>query len=74
MLVLTADHGNDPTTPGTDHSRELVPILLTGQPLRRGASLGTRAFADLGATIADVFGVGPTRAGESFKADIVNVT
>ncbi|MCA9973959.1 MAG: phosphopentomutase [Anaerolineales bacterium] len=74
VLVLTADHGNDPTTPGTDHSRELVPILLTGQPLRRGASLGTRAFADLGATIADVFGVGPTRAGESFKADIVNVT
>lgn len=70
VLVLTADHGNDPTTPGTDHSRELVPILLSGQPLRAGHNLGVRPFADLGATIAAAFGVGPTRAGTSFKEQI----
>ncbi len=67
VLVLTADHGNDPTTPSTDHSREYVPILVTGEAVRAGASLGVRSsFADLAATIADVLGVERPPAGESF--------
>ena len=72
LLVVTADHGNDPSTPSTDHSREYVPILLTGQRIRTGADLGTRAtFADLGQTIAENFGVGPLAHGTSFLEDIV---
>jgi phosphopentomutase len=72
LLVITADHGNDPTTPSTDHSREYVPLLLTGRHVRRGADLGTRAtFADLGQTLADNFGVGPLERGTSFLEDIV---
>ena len=68
MLVLTADHGNDPTTPSTDHSREYVPILITGAPIQPGVNLGVReTFADLGATIADVLGVKPPPCGTSFK-------
>lgn len=54
MLIITADHGNDPTTESTDHSRERVPLLVAGQSLRSGVSLGTRTtFADLGATIGE---------------------
>jgi phosphopentomutase len=72
LLVITADHGNDPTTPSTDHSREYVPVLLTGSRVRRGASIGTRAtFADLGQTLAANFGVGPLAHGTSFLEDIV---
>jgi phosphopentomutase len=72
LLVITADHGNDPTTPSTDHSREYVPLLLTGRHVRRGADLGTRAtFADLGQTLADNFGVGPLERGTSFLEDVV---
>ncbi len=72
LLVATADHGNDPSTPSTDHSREYVPILLTGPRVREGTGLGTRAsFADLGQTIADNFGVGPLAHGTSFLEDIV---
>ena len=72
LLVVTADHGNDPSTPSTDHSREYVPILLTGPRVRHGTDLGTRAtFADLGQTIADNFGVGPLAHGISFLEDIV---
>ena len=67
LLVVTADHGNDPTTPSTDHSREYVPLLLTGARVRAGVDLGTRAtFADLGQTLADNFGVGPLAHGTSF--------
>lgn len=56
-LALTADHGCDPTTPSTDHSREYVPLLVHA-PGRGGGDLGTRgSFADLGATVADFFGV-----------------
>jgi phosphopentomutase len=67
LLMLTADHGNDPTTPSTDHSREYVPVLATGHRVRRGVDLGTRAtFADLGQTVAQVFGVGPLAYGASF--------
>ena len=67
LLVITADHGNDPTTPSTDHSREHVPVLLTGARVRAGVDLGTRAtFADLGQTLAENFGVGPLAHGTSF--------
>ena len=71
LLVITADHGNDPSTPSTDHSREYVPLLLTGRRVRP-VDLGTRAtFADLGQTIADNFGVGPLAHGTSFLDHIV---
>ena len=73
LLVITADHGNDPTTPSTDHSREHVPLLLTGDRVRAGVDLGTRAtFADLGQTLAENFDVGPLPNGTSFLAQISN--
>ena len=72
LLVVTADHGNDPTTPSTDHSREYVPVLLYGAGVRGGADIGTRAtFADLGQTIGEVFGAPPLPNGASFLAAIV---
>jgi phosphopentomutase len=69
LLLLTADHGNDPTTPSTDHSREEVPLLAwTGG---RGRDLGTRAtFADVSATIAEDFGLTRPASGASFLADL----
>ncbi|MBI3402030.1 MAG: phosphopentomutase [Acidobacteria bacterium] len=71
LLVVTADHGNDPTTPSTDHSREYVPLLAAGPRVRRGAELGTRkTFADLGQTVAEIFGVGPMAHGTSFLKDL----
>ena len=67
LVLLTADHGNDPTTPSTDHSREFVPVLACGPRVIPGVPLGDRAtFADLGQTIADNFGVGPLACGLSF--------
>jgi phosphopentomutase len=67
LLVVTADHGNDPSTASTDHSREYVPLLATGRRVRHGVDLGTRAtFADLGQTVAAVFGAGPLDHGTSF--------
>lgn len=72
MLIVTADHGNDPSTPSTDHSREHVPVFVAGDRVRSGADLGVRStFADLGQTIADVFGVGPLRHGTSFLGEIL---
>ncbi len=69
LLVITADHGNDPTTPSTDHSREYVPILVTGPRLARGVNLGTRdTFADLAATLAELLGVQRPAYGTSFAA------
>ncbi len=66
VLVLTADHGNDPTFPGTDHTREYVPIVAWSPSRARGADLGTReSFCDLGATVADFFGA-PAPRGKSF--------
>jgi len=68
VVFITADHGNDPTTPGTDHTREQVPLLAFG-PAVRPARLGTRAsFADLGQTIAEGLGVARLASGESFLA------
>jgi phosphopentomutase len=71
VLVVTADHGNDPTTPSTDHAREYVPLLVIGDRIRAAVDLGTRrTFADLGQTLADVFGVGPLPHGTSFLGEI----
>jgi phosphopentomutase len=71
LLVITADHGNDPTTPSTDHSREYVPLLLAGRRVRPDVNLGTRhTFADLGQTLAGVFGVDPLLHGTSFLEEI----
>ncbi|HEX2195668.1 MAG TPA: phosphopentomutase [Actinomycetota bacterium] len=71
VLVVTADHGNDPTTASTDHSRERVPLLVAGRRVRPG-SIGERSsFADCGATIAELLGVGPTPAGRSFAREIL---
>jgi phosphopentomutase len=73
LLIVTADHGNDPTTPSTDHSREYVPLMVTGTHVRKGVDLGTReTFADLGQTIADLFGV-KLPNGTSFLTDILDV-
>jgi phosphopentomutase len=72
LLVITADHGNDPTTPSTDHSREHVPILFYSPSVRAGVDVGVRpTFADLGQTVAQIFGVAPLAHGESFLAKIL---
>ena len=71
LLFITADHGNDPTTSSTDHSREYVPLLAFGPCFRQGADLGTRpSFADLGQTAADFLQVKPTAHGTSFLKEI----
>lgn len=68
LLVICADHGCDPTTPGSDHTREYVPVLLWSKAMRRGCALGDRqSFADVAATLADFFQVPKTLAGESFE-------
>ena len=69
VLIITADHGNDPTFAGTDHTREYVPLLVTGESIRPGVNVGVRpTFSDLAATIADLLGVDPPSQGQSFKA------
>jgi phosphopentomutase len=66
LLILTADHGNDPTYPGSDHTREYVPLLVYGKRATRGVDLGTRSsLADIGQTVAVNFGK-ELAAGESF--------
>jgi len=71
LLVITADHGNDPTTPSTDHSREYVPVLVACGLGPKPADLGTRdTFADLGQTVAEIFGVGPLPHGASFLGSV----
>ncbi len=70
ILILTADHGCDPCHPGTDHTREYVPVLFWGQSLRQGIDLGTReGFGDLGQTVAELYGL-PAAYGRSIKPDI----
>jgi phosphopentomutase len=74
LLIVTADHGNDPTTPGTDHAREYVPLLVAGRQVRDGVDLGTRrTFADVGQTLAQLFGVGALAHGTSFLHEIAMV-
>jgi len=73
LMIITADHGNDPTFPGSDHTREYVPLLVYGKSARRGVNLGTRvSLSDIGQTIAENFGIRLT-AGESFLAQIKDV-
>ena len=70
LVVLTADHGCDPTTPSTDHSREYVPLLVFGPAAAKGKNLGIRAtLSDIGQTVAEIFGVQIVK-GESFLAAI----
>jgi phosphopentomutase len=72
ILVVTADHGNDPTTPSTDHSREFVPILITGPRISAGVNLGTRdTFSDLAATIAELLDVERPKHGTSFASSLI---
>ncbi|MEO5859224.1 MAG: phosphopentomutase [Pyrinomonadaceae bacterium] len=70
ILVLTADHGNDPTFPGSDHTREYVPLLVYGKTANAGVHLGTRgSLADIGATAAENFGL-ELAGGESFLSNV----
>jgi len=70
LAIITADHGNDPTYPGTDHTREYAPLLVFGKGARQGVDLGTRSsLADIGYTIADNFGL-KLGAGQSFLTEI----
>lgn len=70
VLIITADHGNDPTMPGSDHTREYAPLLVYGKTAKPGVNLGTRkSLADIGQTIAENFGV-RLNAGESFLSEI----
>ncbi len=70
LIIFTADHGNDPTTPSTDHSRERVPVLVAG-PKVRSVGIGERStFADVGQTIAEFLGVQPLAAGRSFLTEV----
>ena len=72
ILMITADHGCDPGFPGTDHSREYVPFLVYGKDVKAGVNLKTRdSFADIAATIQDIFEVEQKTAGNSFKAEIL---
>jgi phosphopentomutase len=72
LLIVTADHGNDPTTPSTDHSREHVPVFAVGASVRPNVDLGVRStFADLGQTLAQLFGVEPLTHGRSFLDEIL---
>src|SRR5205085_5640505 len=70
LLIITADHGNDPTYRGTDHTREYAPLLVYGKRARAGVNLGDRgSLSDIGQTIADNFGL-RLNAGESFLGEI----
>lgn len=71
LLLITADHGNDPTAPGTDHTREYVPLLAYSPSMEKFGSIPQGHFADIGATIADNFNVKDTGFGESFLTHLV---
>jgi phosphopentomutase len=68
IIIFTADHGNDPTYSGTDHTREYIPIIIYGQAVKKSINIGIRdSFADIAATIADIFQVEGLQYGISFK-------
>jgi phosphopentomutase len=72
LLVITADHGNDPIHAGTDHTREYTPLLVWSPALTSPGPLGVReTFADVGATVADNFGVRPPEHGSSFLKQLL---
>lgn len=67
LLIITSDHGCDPTTPSTDHSREYVPLLVYGKSIKAGVNLGTRStFSDIASTLADIFNISHSFEGKSF--------
>lgn len=71
VLIITADHGCDPGTPSTDHSREYTPMLIYGEGIRPGISVGTKdTFADIAATVLDLFGVKGDIDGKSFLSEV----
>ncbi len=71
ILFISSDHGCDPTTPGTDHTREYVPLLVTGPALRGNVSLGTRkTLADLGQTVLELLGYPKMKEGQSFAREL----
>ncbi|MCK8824757.1 phosphopentomutase [Fuchsiella alkaliacetigena] len=73
LLIITADHGCDPTYPGTDHTREYVPLLIKGAAIKAGVDLGIRdSFADLASTVADILEVKEPEDGSSFKEQIMD--
>lgn len=72
LLIITADHGNDPSTPSTDHDREYIPILIYGKGIKKGVNLGIReTYADISATILDIYNYSKLQYGESFKNLII---
>ncbi|NLY42723.1 MAG: phosphopentomutase [Clostridiaceae bacterium] len=72
LLIITADHGCDPTTKSTDHSREYVPVLLYGQRIKKDVNIGTRAtFSDIAATISEIFNIGHSFNAQSFMNQIL---
>ena len=70
LIIFTADHGNDPTTPSTDHSREVVPLLVWGPKVQPVALGVRRSFADVGQTVAEFLGVATLPAGDSFLHEV----
>lgn len=72
ILMITADHGCDPGFPGTDHTREYIPLMACGTDIRRGVNIGTRkSFSDIGATVLELFGIRGGICGESFLHEIL---
>ena len=72
MLIITADHGNDPSTPSTDHNREYIPILIYGKNIKENVNLGIRqTFSDISATVLDILNLPNLENGTSFKNEIV---
>ena len=72
LLIITADHGNDPSTPSTDHDREYIPILIYGKNIKQGVNIGIReTYADISATILGIYNYSKLQYGESFKNLII---
>ena len=72
ILIITADHGCDPTTPSTDHSREFVPLFVYGKNIKEGVNLGVRKqFSDIAATVAEYLGINEMFGAESFLKDVI---
>lgn len=71
LLMITADHGNDPTFPGTDHTREYIPLLIFSPSMKKGGAIAQGHYADISATIAENFNVPATENGVSFLKDLI---
>lgn len=72
VIIFLADHGNDPSYKGTDHTREYIPVLVAGNAIKENVNIGTlNTFADIAATVSDMLGIPQTPHGESFKAKVL---